>query len=197
MSQLLITIIQIAATIVLIAFVARFLAQLGRADFHNPLAQTVFSITNPILKPLRRIIPGLGGLDVASLVVLYVGQILFAGLILALLGNVAMIATPNFFIWGLLSMAGIFIMVIKWSMIIVAVASFILAGHNPFIHFISQMIEHLLPISPLKSTNWRVRFIFYCRHHGFAYNKPIFGATNCCKLRGTNGFIYWAVTYRP
>lgn len=45
----------------------RFLLQLVRADFYNPLSQFVVKVTQPILKPLRRVIPGIGGLDVASL----------------------------------------------------------------------------------------------------------------------------------
>ena len=155
MSQLLIYILNIIASIVLIAFVARFLAQLGRADFNNPLAQTVFSITNPILKPLRRLIPSFSGLDIASLVSLYLGQFIFASLVLTLSGRGGEVATPDFFVWTVLSLAGIFIMVIKWSMIIVAVASFILAGqYNPFIHFISQMIEPF--IAPFRRLNLQI-----------------------------------------
>lgn len=50
----------------------RFLLQLVRADFYNPLSQFVVKATTPILKPLRRIIPGVGGLDNASIVLLIV-----------------------------------------------------------------------------------------------------------------------------
>lgn len=45
----------------------RFLLQWARADFYNPLSQFVVKVTQPILKPLRRVIPGIGGLDLASL----------------------------------------------------------------------------------------------------------------------------------
>ena len=50
----------------------RFVLQLARADFYNPISQFVLKATNPLLKPLRRIIPGYGGLDVASLVLVIV-----------------------------------------------------------------------------------------------------------------------------
>ena len=46
----------------------RFLLQLVRADFYNPLSQMIVKFTNPLLIPLRRVIPGFGGLDMASLV---------------------------------------------------------------------------------------------------------------------------------
>jgi YggT family protein len=48
--------------------VLRFLLQLTRADFYNPLSQFIVKATKPALNPLRRIIPGVSGLDVAALV---------------------------------------------------------------------------------------------------------------------------------
>jgi YggT family protein len=50
----------------------RFLLQWTRADFYNPLSQFVVKVTNPLVRPLRRIVPGLGGLDMASLVLAFV-----------------------------------------------------------------------------------------------------------------------------
>lgn len=50
----------------------RFLLQLLRADFYNPVSQFVVKATTPILKPMRRLIPGYGGLDNASVVLLVV-----------------------------------------------------------------------------------------------------------------------------
>lgn len=45
----------------------RLLLQWVRADFYNPLSQFVVKATSPLVVPLRRIIPGLGGLDIATL----------------------------------------------------------------------------------------------------------------------------------
>ncbi len=50
----------------------RFLLQITRADFYNPLSQFAVRMTQPVLAPLRRLIPGLGGLDLASLTFAYV-----------------------------------------------------------------------------------------------------------------------------
>ncbi|WP_305857039.1 YggT family protein [Balneatrix alpica] len=46
----------------------RFLLQLTRADFYNPISQAVVKFTNPALIPLRRVIPGWKGMDLASIV---------------------------------------------------------------------------------------------------------------------------------
>ncbi len=54
----------------ILAVLLRFLFQLSRADFYNPISQFLVALTNPLLRPLRRIIPGLFGIDVASLALL-------------------------------------------------------------------------------------------------------------------------------
>ena len=58
----------------LVAVMLRFLLQLTRADFYNPVSQFLVKITNPLLIPLRRIIPGLIGIDMAAIVLLIVIQ---------------------------------------------------------------------------------------------------------------------------
>ncbi len=48
----------------------RFLLQLVRANFYNPLCQFVVKATQPVLAPMRRVIPGFGGVDVSALVLM-------------------------------------------------------------------------------------------------------------------------------
>ncbi len=52
-------------------FLLRFWLQVIRADFYNPLVQSLVKLTNPILRPMRRVIPGYFGLDMAALVALF------------------------------------------------------------------------------------------------------------------------------
>ena len=66
------------------AIMIRFLLALARADFYNPISQFLVKVTNPPLKPLRRIIPGVMGVDMASVVLmllLQAGELLTIGLI--------------------------------------------------------------------------------------------------------------------
>ena len=60
----------------LLLIMLRFLLQVVRADIHNPLSQFLVKATNPVLRPLRRIIPGLAGIDLASIVLLFAIQML-------------------------------------------------------------------------------------------------------------------------
>jgi len=50
----------------------RFLMQVTRADYYNPVSQFVVNITDPLLKPLRKVIPGFGGYDLAAIFLCFV-----------------------------------------------------------------------------------------------------------------------------
>lgn len=69
------------------AVLLRFLLQRVRADFHNPIAQFLVTITNPPLKPLRRVVPGLFGIDLASVLLLLILEAVRAALIYFLAGQ--------------------------------------------------------------------------------------------------------------
>ncbi len=49
----------------------RFVMQVVRADYYNPLAQAVVKLTDPLLIPLRRVIPSIKKYDTASLVLVF------------------------------------------------------------------------------------------------------------------------------
>jgi YggT family protein len=46
----------------------RVLMQWSRADFRNPVAQAVVKLTNPLIMPLRRLLPPINKIDTASVV---------------------------------------------------------------------------------------------------------------------------------
>jgi YggT family protein len=51
-----------------LAFMLRFLFQLVRADFRDPLADAIVRMTNWLILPLRRILPPVGKVDTATVV---------------------------------------------------------------------------------------------------------------------------------
>jgi YggT family protein len=63
--------IQTLGNLFAIAVLLRFMMQLFRVPFRNPFAQFVVALTDFAVKPLRRVIPGLFGLDWACLVVAF------------------------------------------------------------------------------------------------------------------------------
>lgn len=64
----LIYIVETLLSLVLFVVLARLLLQLARADFSNPLCQAIVRLTNPLVLPLRRVLPPIGKVDTASVV---------------------------------------------------------------------------------------------------------------------------------
>lgn len=82
----------------------RFILQLVRADFRNPVAQFIVKATNPLLIPLRKVIPGFGGFDCAALVLAIVLQAIELCMTLFIKGfSVALTASSltGLFIWSI------------------------------------------------------------------------------------------------
>lgn len=71
-------------------FLLRFLMQACRVSFAGQLGEFVVRLTNWAVKPLRRVVPGLGGLDWASLLAALAVQGLLAGLLMALSGGLTL-----------------------------------------------------------------------------------------------------------
>ena len=67
----------------------RFFMQYFRADFHNPLSQFVVKATDPLVKPVRKIVPGFAGLDISSLVLAWLISLASELLVAILGGNLA------------------------------------------------------------------------------------------------------------
>lgn len=74
--------IQTLGGLFVVAVLLRFLMQWMRVSFHNPFAQFIVRITDFAVKPLRRIIPGFGGLDWSSLILAWLVQVLIVALML-------------------------------------------------------------------------------------------------------------------
>jgi YggT family protein len=62
-------------TLVVVAFLLRAIMPLVRADFRNPLGQAVLRFTDPLVRPLRRLLGPVGRVDVASFVALALVQL--------------------------------------------------------------------------------------------------------------------------
>ncbi|MDH3355332.1 MAG: YggT family protein, partial [Chromatiales bacterium] len=101
----------------------RFILQKVRGDFYNPISQFIVKVTNPPLIPLRRIIPGWGGYDIAAVVLMLILQSIAFTLLLLIRGSeLGPLMIINLAFAELISMAfNIFI----FSIIIQAIISWI------------------------------------------------------------------------
>jgi len=82
----LIFIVDTLLSLALFVVLARLLLQWARADFRNPIAQAIVRLTNPLILPLRRILPPVGKVDTASVVAVVLVVIIKVGILLALQG---------------------------------------------------------------------------------------------------------------
>lgn len=79
-------IVQTLLQLLIVVFLLRFLLPLCRADARNPVSQAVIRLTNPLVLPLRRVVPAFGKIDTASLIALLLVQIAATAVIFLLSG---------------------------------------------------------------------------------------------------------------
>lgn len=145
LSQAGLLLINSIGSLVLLIIVLRFLLQLVRADFYNPLSQMIVKFTNPMLIPLRRIIPGFGGLDVASLVLALAAQYLLILLVLVIAGFGANLPFVAMIGWAFVGLLSLVFKIYFWGLLIVVIASWIAPNsYNPALILINQILEPVM-----------------------------------------------------
>lgn len=116
------------------AIMLRLLLQWVRADFYNPVCQFLIKVTNPVLLPLRRVIPAVGRLDTAS-VVLMLGLEFFSVWIVSRIAS-----SP-------LSPAGIVLFSVTKLLVTLLITYFFLIIANVILSWVAGRARH--PVVPL------------------------------------------------
>ncbi|HRL93106.1 MAG TPA: YggT family protein [Pseudomonas sp.] len=143
--EALIYIIQTLGSLYLLIVLLRFILQLVRADFYNPLSQFTVKATQPLLKPLRRFIPSIAGLDTASLVLAVLVQLLLMVVTLSLMGFNPISVIPQLLVWSLIGVTSLFFKVFFFALIVSVILSWVAPGsHNPGAQLVNQLCEPLL-----------------------------------------------------
>ena len=139
-----ILIIQTLGSIYLLIIMLRFLLQIARADFYNPMSQFAVKATNPALLPLRKIIPGVMGIDLASLVLALLLQYVVIQVSAFILGF-GIINPLSVVIWGLVGTLALTVNIFFWSLIIMVIASWVApqSGH-PALLLVNQLVEPIM-----------------------------------------------------
>ncbi|KUM42413.1 MULTISPECIES: YggT family protein [Pseudomonas] len=144
-AQALVYVIQTLGSLYLLIILLRFILQLVRADFYNPLSQFTVRATQPLLKPLRRVIPGFGGVDLAALVLAILVQLALMMVVVVLLGASIGGLFPALLIWALLGVASLFLKVFFFALIVSVILSWVAPQtHNPAAELVNQICEPLL-----------------------------------------------------
>ncbi|HBY86714.1 MAG TPA: hypothetical protein DEO86_12670 [Colwellia sp.] len=139
--EAIIYLLRFAFDALLMILIMRVWLQWVKADFYNPLSQFIVKISNPLVIPLRRVIPGLGGLDLATVLIAYVVATLKFVTLAALSGESLGVLAFYIGLLVLLKQAGFLLFVI---MIIMAIMSWVVQGYNATLMVLSQLTEPFL-----------------------------------------------------
>lgn len=143
MTQALYYIIQSIGQLLLLLLLLRFWLPWFRADFRNPIAQGILRLTSPIIVPVRRLLPSVGRLDTATILVAYVLQFLLITVLVALQGRlfdavpIAIVAAIELVILSL--NLAFFVILIR-----IILGWFAPATHNPLTMMLHSLAEPIL-----------------------------------------------------
>jgi YggT family protein len=130
----------------LMIVVLRVWLQIARADFYNPFCQFIVKATDPLVLPMRRVIPGVLGIDMAGVVLaLIVAYSKFS--ILMVMGSGEISVVSVLIIGTLFTIKKIGVLLF-WVLLIRAIMSWISQGRHPIEQVMSQLSEPLL--SPIR-----------------------------------------------
>jgi YggT family protein len=143
LGQALVLIISSLGSLYLLAVLLRFLLQAARADFYNPVTQAIVKVTTPLVAPLRRLIPGFRGFDIASLVLALILNSLFTALTL-LASGYTNVAIGSIVAWSFVGLIAFVLNIYFWALLVSVIASFIAPfnGH-PALLLIHQLLDPL------------------------------------------------------
>lgn len=144
LTQIIIFLIRVFGGLYLCVILLRFLLQTARADFHNPVSQTLVKLTSPLLIPLRRIVPGVFGIDIASLVLALLFHWLVMQLILLVAGY-GLVAPQYMLAWAVIGLIGNVISIYIFAGFVLFISSFLAPfSQNPLLLLVRQLLEPLL-----------------------------------------------------
>ena len=157
------------AGLYLLFVVARFLLQVAKADFYNPISQAVFKATDPLVRVLRSFIPGYKGVDFSSLILAFIVQFIAISVTIFLYGGV--IPSVGFIItWSFIGVLNFIILFYYYALIASIVMSFVMmfSGNmnpHPILLLVWQITEPIMApfrrvIPPMGGLDFSPIFIF-------------------------------------
>ena len=130
-----------------VALLLRFYMQAFRVSFGNQIGAFIVQLTNWLVKPLRKLLPGLFGLDLASLVPAYLLQVLLLLAVFALRGGLEVLAIERLlaliFWQGALATLRLSIYLLIGALFLQAIISWV-SPHSPLAQPVAQLTRPFL-----------------------------------------------------
>lgn len=136
--------IQTIIGVYIFILVAKTWLQYCRVDFYNPLSQTLVKLTQPVLAPLRKIVPMKYNIDFAALLMAFILGAVKLPLLYWLMSGTLSLELPYLLLLGILSVAKAWGEIIFWAIFLRAIMSWFSRGNNPLDYVLYQISEPLL-----------------------------------------------------
>ena len=144
MTNALVYLVDTLLTLYLYVLILRFVMQLTRADFRNQIANAVLTITNPVIMPLRRVLPPIGKIDSASVLAIFLVAAINIGLI-SLIGSARVLDPLSWLYATALLLLRSFIEFYMGAIIVYAILGWVVpAGYSPVMALLGTICEPLL-----------------------------------------------------
>lgn len=144
MQNALVFILRTLFDLYILTFAMRLLLQWAAVDKRNPLVQFILRVTNPLVVPLRRVVPSIGRIDTATVLVLVGLQILATALVV----RIGCIGEPELLpilALAVLNVVKLALSIFTWSIIIYVVLSWVSpGGYNPGAALVAAIVEPVL-----------------------------------------------------
>ncbi len=136
-------IVNALTSLYLLVLLLRFWMPLLRADFRNPLAQGILRLTSPLVIPLRRILPSVGRIDTATVMVAFIIQYLTVLILLLIIGQRAGFAPIA--VTAIVKLVVLSINLFVYAIFIRIILSWLSpGGYNPATAIITTLTEPVL-----------------------------------------------------
>ncbi len=135
--------IRVLSHLYLLLFLLRFIMQGIRADFYNPLAQFIVRATNPLVVPARRLIPASSGIDLPTLVLLVLLEVIATWLLLYVASAPATLIQFAGFV--LLRLVSLTLSLYTWTILVYVILGWISpGGYHPLTMMLAELNEPVL-----------------------------------------------------
>jgi YggT family protein len=126
-------------------FLLRVLLPLVRADSRNQLSQAVIRLTNPLVLPLRRILPPIGKIDTSSIVALLIVQFATTAVLWLLSAYPSVFTLGQFIHVSLLSLLLTILQFYTFAILLYVLLSWIAPGtYSPGAMLLASLCEPIL-----------------------------------------------------
>ena len=157
-------IIQTVVGLYLMFVLLRFLMQLSKVDYYNPISQAIVRITNPPSLPLRTLLPNIGRIDLATLILGIILQLAIICSVMKISGGA--IFSSIYLAWAIVGISAIILDIYFFALLISVISSWLAPySTHPALLLVNELTNPLCEparrlIPPLGGLDFSIILVF-------------------------------------